>query len=129
MAKIYKEGQGKWARGLLVFTIVAGALFGLAQLHESLPRGEKLYGLDYRFIVHGVLLIGAAYFAYWLFNRPKTADFLIDTESELKNKVTWPSQREEVSSSIVVVAAVAIIGAFIFALDFLFGQLSQLWYG
>ena len=62
-------------------------------------------------------MIGAAALSLWLFNRPATADFLIDTESELKNKVTWPSQREEVTASIVVVVTVILLSLLIFGFD------------
>ena len=47
-------------------------------------------------------------------------DFLIDTESELKNKVTWPSKEEEVNASVVVVVTVIVMMAFIVTVDFLF---------
>jgi preprotein translocase SecE subunit len=133
MARIYKEGQGKWARGLLVIAIMLGAIFALRQLHDYMQPGTvpiPLIGfeLDWRFLVHGPLLIGAAVLSYWLFNRPRTADFLIDTESELKNKVTWPSQKEEVNASIVVVVMVLILAVFIFFFDNIFQYASRLWY-
>ncbi|MBN1443274.1 MAG: preprotein translocase subunit SecE [Planctomycetes bacterium] len=86
------------------------------------------FQLDYRYLIHGPLLIAAAVFAYWLFNRPVTADFLIDTESELKNKVTWPSQKEEVNASIVVVIMVLLIAFFIFVVDNVFRAASFGWY-
>ena len=134
MARIYKEGQGKWSRGLLVTIVMLGAIFALRQIHDSLKGGNVLiplinFELDYRFLIHGPLLILAAIFSYWLFNRPATADFLIDTESELKNKVTWPSQKEEVNASIVVVVTVLLVAVLIFFIDKLFQWVSEnLWY-
>ena len=59
------------------------------------------------------------------FNRPKTADFLIETENELKNKVTWPSRKEEVSASVVVVVTVLILSVFIFGVDYLMKLFSE----
>ena len=75
-------------------------------------------------LLEGPLLIGALVLGVWLFNRPHTADFIIDTENELKNKVTWPSRREEVNASLVVVVTVIIMLVFIFAIDsaLIFGQ-------
>ena len=132
---IYKEGQGKWSRGILVAAIMLGSLFALAQLHSMLNEGAKVtipylgFKLDYRFLIHGPLLIAAALFGNWIFNRPATADFLIDTENELKNKVTWPSRKEEISSSIVVVVTVIVLGTFIYLVDLGLGVLQKLWYG
>jgi len=130
MWRIYKEGQGKWSRGLLVFVIMLGAIFALAQLHGYLPEKREwaVFAVDWRFLIHGPLLILAAMLSLWLFNRPNTADFLIDTENELRNKVTWPSQKEEVNASIVVVVTVIVLGGFIFAVDKIFQEIQDLVY-
>lgn len=136
MSRIYKEGQGKWSRSLLATIVIIGAFLALAQLHEALPRWESVripgigFAIDPRFLIHAPLLIAAGYFAFRLFNQPRTADFLIDTENELKNKVTWPSRKEEVSSSAVVVIAVFLIAVVVFALDTVFNiVIHKGWYG
>ena len=137
MSRIYKEGQGKWARGLLVMVIVVAAWLALDQLHGFFPEptgeGFRLpilgFPVDYRSVIVGLLLLASLYFAYWMFNRPKTVDFLIETEAELKNKVTWPSQKEEVSSSVVVIVTVFVIGTFVAVLDLVFGMARDFWYG
>lgn len=125
MWKIYKEGQGKWARGLLMFIIGLGALFLVRSLHQDvLPSWDPLelfgWAFDYRWLIEGTLLIGAVVFGVWLFNHESTVDFLIDTESELKNKVTWPSKEDEVNASVVVVVTVVLLMIFIVSVDFLF---------
>ena len=138
MGAIYKEDQGKVARIILVTVIMLGAVFALQQLHGYMPKipDWKLFGLidgdglgfkilDWRYMVHGPLIILAIMFAYRQFNRPKTADFLIETENELKNKVTWPSRKEEVSASIVVVVTVLILSVFIFGVDYLMKLCSE----
>ena len=127
MWRIYKEGQGKWARGLMVFVIMIAVVFGLSELHSFLkPRPHwSIFGVDWRFLVHVPLLIVTGYFCLWLFNRPQTADFLIETEGELKNKVTWPSRKEEVNASIVVIVTVLILSAIIFVVDNGFRYLSH----
>jgi preprotein translocase SecE subunit len=123
--RIYKEGQGKWTRGLLAFVVALGAIYAVASLHEALPARDRLtipllnWSLDYRFIFEGPILIGALAIGVWLFNRPRTADFLIDTENELKNKVTWPSKKEEINASLVVVLTVLIFEGLVFSVDFL----------
>ena len=138
MGAIYKEDQGKVARIILVTVIMLGAVFALQQLHGYMPKipdwkpfdlidgkGLVLKILDWRYVVHGPLIVLAIMFAYRQFNRPKTADFLIETENELKNKVTWPSRKEEVSASIVVVVTVLILSVFIFGVDYLMKLFSE----
>ncbi|MCS5628741.1 MAG: preprotein translocase subunit SecE [Planctomycetes bacterium] len=138
MGAIYKEDQGKVARIILVTVIMLGAVFALQQLHGYMPKipDWKLFGLidenglalqilDWRYMVHGPLIVLAIMFAYSQFNRPKTADFLIETENELKNKVTWPSRKEEVSASVVVVVTVLILSVFIFGVDYLMKLFSE----
>lgn len=53
-------------------------------------------------------------------NSPRIADFLIDTENELK-KVAWPTKDETISASIVVIFTVLILAAFLFVSDELLG--------
>ena len=138
MGAIYKEDQGKVARIILVTVILLGAVFALQQLHGYMPKipDWKLFGLidenglalqilDWRYMVHGPLIVLAIMFAYSQFNRPKTADFLIETENELKNKVTWPSRKEEVSASVVVVVTVLILSVFIFGVDYFMKLFSE----
>jgi preprotein translocase subunit SecE len=126
MWKIYKEGQGKWARGTLAFIVAIAAVFTVASLHEALPVRDTWtipivnWGFDYRFLIEGPILIAALVFGVWLFNQPRAADFLIDTENELKNKVTWPSKKEEINASVVVVIATFIIGVIILLVDSFF---------
>ena len=130
MWKIYKEGQGKWARVLVVSAVALGAVFAVVSLHDALPsRGLSTFPIleftyDYRYLIEGPILIAALTFAVWLFNHPPAADFLIDTEAELR-KVTWPSRKEEVNNSIVVVVAVIVIGVFILSVDTIFGWLQM----
>jgi len=64
--------------------------------------------------------------AYYL-NKPKAADFLIATESEMK-KVSWSNKAELVGSTIVVVVTVFLLAVFIFVMDlFVSGGLSVGW--
>jgi len=138
MGAIYKEDQGKVARIILITVIMLGAVFALQQLHGYMPKipdwkllglidenGLALQILDWRYMVHGPLIVLAIMFAYSQFNRPKTADFLIETENELKNKVTWPSRKEEISASVVVVVTVLILSVFIFGVDYFMKLFSE----
>jgi len=53
---------------------------------------------------------------YLLLNRERWAEFLIETEGELK-KVSWPARKEYLGSSLVVVLVVAVISAFLHFVD------------
>ena len=144
MPEIYKEDQGKISRVILVTVIMLGAVFALSQLHgflgtntgpeRNLPGLIDMQGrlsgvgVDWRYLVHTPLILLAALFAFRQFNRPKTADFLIETGNELKNKVTWPSRKEEVNATIVVVVAVLVLSVFIFGVDQILRQCISFFY-
>ena len=65
----------------------------------------------------------------WLYNHPRLSDFLIDTESELKNKVTWPTRKETTNNSIVVIITCVIFGLWISFADVVFQKIQNLLYG
>ncbi len=58
-------------------------------------------------------------------NRPKVADFLIETEVELR-KVAWPSFKETRSASLVVIVTVLILAGFLAGSDFLLSRIVRL---
>ncbi len=133
MWKIYKEGQGKWARGFLMFIVGIGALYLVRIVHDLLGESAEpwtVFGwaFDYRWLITAPLLLGAVAFGVWLFNHQKTVDFLIDTESELKTKVTWPTKEEEINASVVVCVTVIIMMIWIVIWDTAFSFMRGLIY-
>jgi preprotein translocase SecE subunit len=54
-------------------------------------------------------------------NKPKIADFLIETETELR-KVAWPSFLETRGAALVVIVSVVILMAFLAGADFLLSR-------
>lgn len=54
--------------------------------------------------------------------RTGPAQFLREVRTELR-RVAWPSRGEVVQYSLIVLVATFVIGAFIFALDQVFGQI------
>ena len=57
---------------------------------------------------------------YWLIGRkPKTVDFLVATEGEMK-KVNWSTRREVVGSTFIVIVISAFIAALCMVFDFVF---------
>ena len=57
-------------------------------------------------------------------DRTKPKEFVREVRSEMK-KVAWPTRAETIRYSIIVFAAIVILGLFIFAIDLGFGQLTQ----
>lgn len=73
------------------------------------------------------LIAAAATFALGLLflnrtlEKPKNADLLIETESELR-KVTWPTLDETVDGSIVVMVVVIFLMGFMAGADYVLGE-------
>ena len=61
---------------------------------------------------------------FWIINKPRIADFMIATELEMR-KVNWPSRREIIGSTIVVIAGTFIFAAILFVIDLGFGALFR----
>jgi len=59
-------------------------------------------------------------------NREKSADFLIETEGEIK-KVSWPARKEFVGSAMIVVLVVAVVSMFLHYVDAGLSWLMQKW--
>lgn len=121
--RVYKPGQGYYTRvgtavggGLLV---IAGGLFLFSEFGAYVdPKAGYALPLQYGVSVAFILILSVA--LYWAvgLNR-RTNDFFIATEGEMK-KVSWSSRRDIIRSTKVVIIAVLILGAFIFAADLLF---------
>lgn len=124
---IYKKGQGYWTRlctalaaaGIVLFT----AWFIYATLPPYIPwlasHRKWLIGIDLCFIVIASLLI------WRIINKPRTVDFLIATDTEMK-KVNWTSREELAGSTKVVIFFMVAMAATLFVLDILFGYLFYL---
>ena len=57
-------------------------------------------------------------------NRPKSAEFLIETQGEMK-RVSWPTRREWVGSTLVVLVLVAFLSFFLYFTDYGLSALLQ----
>jgi len=131
----YKKDQGRMARMAVFWSLAILVFYGCTSLHETLvgnwdealgtPLAGRIpvLGLD----VNGALLIsvvvfaGALAFLYRWSEKPKNADLLIETETELR-KVTWPTADEAVKSSVVVVLTVTFLMVFLAGADWAIGE-------
>ena len=74
-------------------------------------------------ICGGIFVVGTWLIHRWQ-ARPKVADLLIDTESELR-KVTWPTMDEVINSSLVVIVCVLLLFAFLAAADWFLARVMN----
>ncbi len=127
-SRLYKRNQGKMVRQITAITIwvvVAVAAWRCHALFLAPAMGAENRALSY---LVAVALGGVGvWFGYRLVNWPKFADFLISVEAEL-NKVSWPTQKELVRASMVVIFTILFMSAILFAYDalwkFVFGSLG-----
>jgi len=137
----YKQDQGRYARLAAFWSLAILIFYGCTSLYTtllgyfpnqmakpfvaSMPKIPVL-GLPFNLgiLVSTLVLVVAVWSLYRLLERPKTADVLIETESELR-KVTWPTIPEAVRSSVVVIACVLFIMAFLAGADWVLGRWAE----
>ena len=113
---IYKRNQGKWTRIVTFASVMVMALIGARVLSGALT---SYVGPVLRYVIPTAVVCVIGLLMFWLVNRPRTADFLIATEGEMK-KVSWSSKKEIIGSTKVVIVTSFIIAAILFAVDMLF---------
>ena len=72
--------------------------------------------LRWKALIVAVAFALCGFGTYKLLNKPRLADFLIESESELR-RVDWPSKPEVVASTKVVVVVVVLMLVLLFVLD------------
>jgi preprotein translocase SecE subunit len=134
-----KPGQARWVRGSALVMVGAMTAFGCVALYK-LPSLGSLWWADlWRAVLAGkeisvkpILFPSLAVFAavmtvaYLLLNREKWAEFLIETEGELR-KVSWPARKGYLGSATVVVLVVVIVSLFLHFVDMGLSRLMHWW--
>jgi preprotein translocase SecE subunit len=73
---------------------------------------------EYLPIIIGAAVVAVAFaLLWWSGNLKRLATYVQETREELR-KCTWPSRDELKGSTVVVMISIAILGAFIVAVDF-----------
>ncbi len=121
---IYKSGQGYWTRTLSAIgaaTLILTATAWLWEQFSVISTHTKYWqsGMAVGIIVFFSVLL------YWLFNKPRVGDFMIATEAEMK-KVNWPSRREIIGSTWVVIAGTVMLASMLFMVNMVFGAIFQM---
>ena len=126
------------ARMAAYWSLAILAFYGCASLHTELVAlfpslGEPMGGihvpvlgidLSPAFAIAALLLVTALWLLYRWLERPKYADLLIETESELR-KVTWPTVEETINGSVVVIVCVVFLMAFMAGTDWFLGRVAR----
>lgn len=122
---LYKAGQGYWTR---LMTALGGGVLTLAGAYWAGEQVELLIGADHPNLMYwraGIALIIAGVFGIllfkWVGTKPRTCDFLIATEGEMK-KVNWPTKKEVHGATRVVIFVVLIFMVVLYIADFLFAS-------
>lgn len=140
----YKPDQGRMARMASFWTIAAMVFYGCSSLRAELPGyfpklGQPLMAglpsipilgvrLDAAFLIALVLFVAGIWLLYRWLEQPKNADLLIETEAELR-KVTWPTMKEVVNSSVVVIVSVLFLMAFLAGADIVLARVANVLLG
>jgi len=116
---IYKSGQGYWTR------IMSATGFGLLTLLGAVWLYRQIYerggaGVTVQYAAAGAALIfGLAGFLFiyiYCGLKPRSVDFLVATEGEMK-KVNWSTRREVMGSTLLVIIISGVIAGFCALLD------------
>ena len=127
---IYKSGQGYWTRllsgigfGVLILAFVAWIYREMEVLkgYESITDVVIWIQLGLALVLISVL--GLLLYR-WVAVKPRTCDFMIATEGEMK-KVNWPTKREVKGSTWIVIAFVVILVGILFSADLLFSSIFK----
>ena len=135
----YKPEQGMVVRGTGLALIAALLAFGCWGLYFTVsawgqwfrvPLGGLVVPLldvnvNVALLITLVALIGGVLITANILGRPKTADLLIETETELQ-KVTWPSWPETANASIIVIFTTILMAALLFLFDLILRWLTAL---
>ena len=89
---------------------------GLWWLQEQTP----LHGYEnvpIKAAIYAAWALGGAFIAFYCVNAPHLAEFMIITESELR-KVTWPTRRQLIASTKIVIFLTFLLALILAAVDF-----------
>ena len=117
--EIYKRGQGKNTRVVTFLAVMVLGVWGAYMLSQKLGAYQSTRAPLARYGAPTVLLLALAVLIFWIVNRPRSADFMIATESEMK-KVSWSSRREIAGSTKVVILTTVILASLLFGVDLIF---------
>ncbi len=124
---IYKPGQGYYTRMLTAVGVGVIVLSGVAWFWEKMTAIEAIPDDQELFYQAGMAVGVIAFFGalvFFILNKPRIADFMIATEAEMK-KVNWPSKKEIIGSTWVVICGTAFMAILLFLINIGFADLFR----
>ena len=128
MLTVYKPGQGFWTRVLSgvgggILAVTCGAWFMQeAELLDAVSQSE--HGVYIRWGVFLAVMLVVGVVLWWALNKPSVVDFMIATEGEMR-KVNWPTRKDLVGSTWVVICGTLMLAVLLFVIDLAFAKLFQ----
>jgi len=116
MGIVYKPGQGRYARIATGAFLAFFAGYGCRSLQQVLGS-TSLPSIAVKVIPVALFLVAVAVISLGL-NYPRLADFLIETEIEM-GRVVWPTRKEVLASSLVVIVTLLVMAALLYGADWL----------
>jgi len=117
---IHRPNEGYYTRvvsaagaGLVILTAAAWVWSELAQIGDDETRSIA------QTVSAVVIVLGLGAISFWIMNKPNVVDFFVATESEMR-KVNWPTKRELVGSTWVVICGTFMLVATLFVFDIFF---------
>jgi preprotein translocase SecE subunit len=116
---IYKSGQGYYTRMGTVIGVSLTSMLGILWAWGYL-KNLRISGVNELYVAAaGAIAIGGIITAityYLVFVKPRTVDFLIATEGEMK-KVNWSTRREIIGSTTAVITTALILAVYCWVLE------------
>ena len=116
---IYKSGQGYYTRMGTVIGVSLTSMLGILWAWDYL-KNLRITGVNELYVAAaGAIVIGGIITAityYLVFVKPRTVDFLIATEGEMK-KVNWATRREIIGSTTAVITTSVILAVYCWVLE------------
>ncbi len=116
---IYKSGQGYYTRMGTVVGVSLTSMLGILWAWDYL-KNLRITGVNELYVAAaGAIVLGGIITAityYLVFVKPRTVDFLIATEGEMK-KVNWSTRREIIGSTTAVITISVILAVYCWVLE------------
>lgn len=114
----------------VVFSVLVAflILIGFLKVSNLYDLESKVKSIEYVIRAASILIGGLTFFI--LHKNAKVNLFMNEVASELMTKVTWPSSKDTVSATVVVLITVALAGIVVALFDWIFTLgLQSLWSG
>jgi preprotein translocase subunit SecE len=111
---IYKKGQGKFVRIGTALGLGLLVILGIIWVENQFLPFEPPYAQAMAALI--IAAIGGG-FCFYVVNKPKFADFMILTESEM-NKVVWPTRAAVIRATRLVILIVFALAFLLYLVDF-----------